>query len=62
LSMTAAVLLLLLSGYLFEFAPRRVAPPPARAALSAEDFPQPPSDPVSTEEVLQSLSERTYGH
>jgi len=30
--------------------------------LSAADFPQPPADPASQDEVLRSLAERTYGH
>jgi hypothetical protein len=62
LSLTAAVLLLALSVYLVEFAPRRdVALGSIRTELSASDFPQPPADPVSNEEVLQSLAERTNG-
>lgn len=62
LSLTAAVVLLALSVYMMEFAPRRIVfPNPARTELSANDFPQPPGDPVSNEEVLQSLSERNYG-
>jgi hypothetical protein len=62
LSLTAAVLLLALSVYLVGFAPRRnVAVGPTRTELSASDFPQPPSDPVSNEEVLQSLAEGSYG-
>jgi hypothetical protein len=61
-SLTAAVLLLALSVYLVEFAPRRSVPLGSiRTELSAGDFPQPPADPVSNEEVLQSLAERTYG-
>ena len=60
LSLTAAVLLLALSVYLVEFAPQRsVSLGPIRTELSASDFPQPPGDPVSNEEVLQSLAERT---
>ena len=65
LSLTAAMLLLALSVYMLEFAPRRSAPtaaPSARTELSASDFPQPPGDPVSNEEVLQSLAEINYGH
>jgi hypothetical protein len=63
LSLTAAMLLLALSVYMVEFAPRRSTPPPAaRSELSANDFPQPPRDPVSNEEVLQSLAEINYGH
>jgi len=59
---TAAVLLLALSVYLVEFAPHRsVALGSIRTELSAGDFPQPPSDPVSNEEVLQSLAERNNG-
>jgi hypothetical protein len=59
LSLTAAVLLLALSAYLVGFAPQRnVALNPIRTELSASDIPQPPSDPVSNEEVLQSLAER----
>jgi predicted anti-sigma-YlaC factor YlaD len=59
LSLTAAVLLLALSVYLVEFTPRRIAPPDSiRTELSASDLPQPPGDPVSNEEVLQSLAER----
>ena len=62
LSLTAAVLLLALSVYLVEFAPHRSIPLRSiRSELSAGDFPQPPSDPVSNEEVLQSLSERNNG-
>ncbi len=62
-SLTAAMILLVLSVYLAEFAPRRSAPTlPARTELSSSDFPQPPADPVSNEEVLQSLVERNYGH
>jgi HAMP domain-containing protein len=59
LSLTAAVVLLALSFYLVKFAPRRnVSMGTIRTELSAGDFPQPPSDPVSNEEVLQSLAER----
>jgi hypothetical protein len=62
LSLTAAVILLALSVYLVEFAPRRSVPlGSTRTELSASDFPQPPGDPVSNEEVLQSLAERNYG-
>ena len=62
LSLTAAVLLLALSGYLVGFAPHRsVVLTPAHTELSASDFPQPPGDPVSNEEVLQSLAERNNG-
>lgn len=59
LSLTAAVVLLALSVYLVEFAPNRTLTLGSiRTELSASDFPQPPSDPVSNEEVLQSLAER----
>jgi predicted anti-sigma-YlaC factor YlaD len=62
LSLTAAVLLLALSVYLVGFAPQRdVALNSIRTELSASDIPQPPSDPVSNEEVLQSLAERNNG-
>ena len=63
LSLTAAVLLLALSVYLAKFAPayRTVSLTPVLTELSAADFPQPPGDPVSNEEVLVSLSERNYG-
>jgi hypothetical protein len=62
LSLTAAVLLLALSVYLMEFAPRQsVQLGSIRTELSASDIPQPPGDPVSNEEVLQSLAERTNG-
>ena len=61
-SLTAAVLLLALSVYLVEFAPHRpVTLDSIRTELSAADFPQPPGDPVSNEEVLQSLAERNNG-
>jgi predicted anti-sigma-YlaC factor YlaD len=63
LSLTAAVILLALSVYLVEFAPNRpVSLGSIRTELSASDFPQPPGDPVSNEEVLQSLAERNYGN
>ena len=62
LSLTAAMLLLALSAYLVGFAPGRTTQPSRiRTELSATDFPQPPGDPVSNEEVLQSLSERSNG-
>ena len=62
LSLTAAMLLLALSAYVVGFAPSRNNPAPAvRTELSAGDFPQPPGDPVSNEEVLQSLAETIYG-
>jgi hypothetical protein len=61
-SLTAAMVLLALSVYLAEFAPRQATPrPTTRTELSANDFPQPPGDPVSNEEVLQSLAERANG-
>jgi hypothetical protein len=63
LSLTAAVLLLALSVYLVGFAPHRsVTLGSIRTELSATDFPQPPGDPVSNEEVLQSLAERNNGN
>ena len=63
LSLTAAMVLLALSVYLVEFAPHRsVTTRAIRTELSASDFPQPPGDPVSNEEVLQSLAETNYGH
>ncbi len=62
LSLTAAVILLALSVYLVGFAPHRnVALGTIHTELSASDFPQPPGDPVSNEEVLQSLAERNNG-
>jgi hypothetical protein len=62
LSLTAAVVLLALSVYLVKYAPHRVVTfDSIRTELSASDFPQPPSDPVSNEEVLQSLAERDNG-
>jgi hypothetical protein len=61
-SLTAAVILLALSVYMVEFAPRRpVSLGPAPTELSANDLPQPPGDPVTNEEVLQSLAERANG-
>ena len=63
LALTAAILLVAASAYLVEIAPRRTPRPLAnRTDLSANDFPQPPTDPVSNEEVLQSLAERNDGH
>ena len=63
-SLTAAVLLLTLSGYMLGSSWRRTEAPlrATRTEMSAADFPQPPNDPVDNEEVLQSLAERTYGH
>jgi hypothetical protein len=62
LSLTAAVVLLALSVYLMEFAPRPITPPASiPTELSASDMPQPPGDPLSNEEVLQSLAERNNG-
>lgn len=63
-SMTAAVLLLVLSVYLLGFSPRHAVPVPNhnQTELSASDFPQVPSDPVENDAVLQSLAERGYGH
>jgi predicted anti-sigma-YlaC factor YlaD len=63
LSLTAAVVLLALSAYLIQAAPHRtISLGSIRTELSANDFPQPPGDPVSNEEVLQSLAERNNGH
>ena len=63
LALTATILLVAASAYLIEIAPRRTPRPLAnRTELSASDFPQPPIDPVSNEEVLQSLAERNDGH
>jgi hypothetical protein len=63
LSLTAAMVLLALSVYMVGFAPRRppTRPLSAQTELNAADFPQPPGDPDSNEEVLQSLVERSYG-
>jgi len=62
LALTAAVALIAMSAYLFEIAPRRTPRPLAgRTELSDNDFPQPPRDPVSNEEVLQSLAENKNG-
>ena len=62
LSLTAAVILLALSVYLVGFSPHRSIPlGTIRTELSASDFPQPPGDPDSNEEVLQSLAERNNG-
>jgi hypothetical protein len=63
-SLTAAALLLALSVYMVGFTPRHVTTPvnSPRTELNASDFPQPPGDPDSNEEVLQSLEERNYGN
>jgi len=63
LSLTAAMILLALSVYMVGFSPRRAPalPTSARTELNAADFPQPPGDPESNEDVLQSLVERNYG-
>lgn len=63
LSLTAAMLLLALSVYLVGIAPHRATTPATspRTELNATDFPQPPGDPDSNEEVLQSLAERDDG-
>jgi hypothetical protein len=63
-SLTAATVLFALSVYMVGFAPRRAptSPVPVRTELSAADFPQPPGDPDSNEEVLQSLVERDDGN
>ncbi|MGH9561491.1 MAG: hypothetical protein ACRD3S_08550, partial [Terracidiphilus sp.] len=61
-SLTAAVVLLALSAYLVEAGPQRnPVELTNRTELSASDFPQPPRDPVSNEEILQSLAERNHG-
>lgn len=63
MALTAAIVLVAASAYLLEIAPRRTPRPLAdRTELSANDFPQPPADPVSNEEVLQSLAEKNNGH
>jgi len=63
LSLTAATVLLALSAYMVGFGPHRSPAPPSsvRTELNAADFPQPPGDPESNEEILQSLVERNYG-
>ena len=64
LSLTAAALLFVLSVYMVGFSPRRAptVPRTAQTELNAADFPQPPGDPDSNEEILQSLVERHYGN
>lgn len=62
LALTAALVLFALSAYLVELAPgRNTAQVPSRTEISASELPQPPQDPVSNEEVLQSLAERSNG-
>ena len=62
MAMTAAVVLLAVSAYLAGASSRPAVIVPTRAELTSADFPQPPVDPVSNEEVLQSLAENSYGH
>lgn len=62
LAMSAAIVLLAVSAYLAGAASHPAVVVPARTELSASDFPQPPRDPVSNEEMLQSLAESDYGH
>jgi len=64
LSLTAAALLFALAVYMVGFVPRYVTTPVSlpRTELNAADFPQPPGDPDSNEEVLQSLVETNYGN
>jgi len=62
ISLSAAVLLFALSAYLVGFQSRRQAATLVnRTELSASDLPQPPRDPVSNEEILLSLAERSNG-
>jgi len=64
LSLSAAALLFALSVYMVGFTPRRAPtlPPSAATELRAADFPQPPGDPDSNEEVFQSLVETDNGN
>jgi len=64
LSLSAAALLLALSVYMVGFGPRRAPslPPSAGSELRAADFPQPPGDPESNDEVFQSLVETDNGN
>jgi hypothetical protein len=63
-SLTAAAVLFALSVYMVGFTPHRAptSPVSAQTELNAADFPQPPGDPDSNEEVLQSLVESDYGN
>jgi hypothetical protein len=63
-SLTAAGLLFALAVYMVGFVPQRVTTPVTfpQTELNAADFPQPPGDPDSNEEVLQSLVETNYGN
>jgi hypothetical protein len=62
LALTAALVLFALSAYLVELAPgRNAVQVPNQTEISASELPQPPQDPVSNEEVLQSLAERSNG-
>lgn len=62
LALTAAMVLLALSAYMAGYAPHRTPSATfSRTELRASDFPQVPRDPDSNEEVLVSLSERSYG-
>jgi hypothetical protein len=63
-SLTAATVLIALSVYIVGFTPHHAptSPVSGQTELNAADFPQPPGDPDSNEEVLQSLVERDYGN
>ena len=63
-SLTAAALLFAMAVYMVGFVPRYVTTPVnvPGTELRAADFPQPPGDPDSNEEVLQSLVETDYGN
>ena len=61
LALAAAMALLVLTVYLFEFAPPRNRGPVVTQAEATEGFPQPAEQPTSKDEILLTLAESNHG-
>ncbi len=60
LAVIAAVVLLVLTVYTFEYAPRRTAPVASQPELT-EGLPEPPAQPANKDDVLLLIAERSHG-
>ncbi len=61
LALVAAMVLLVLTVYVFEFAPAHQRVQPTSQPEVSEGLPEPPRQPANSDEVLLSLAERNYG-
>lgn len=61
LAVGAAIILMALTVYLFEYGPAPRRAPAVTQTEITEGLPEPPAQPANKDEVLLSLAERTHG-